>query len=170
MEVQCISARFSFSNSQFVCRALREACLNAAGLFVSENDVSTATCLTSHTVRGADQKQDELEIDPATEEGPRSLVPKNGKQSLSSIGRRASEGPLFPKSFAPTLEEREKLSSTIGALIPQLGAESLETREKATRELQSISNYARAPIERAVNHANKEISRRAESILSHNPG
>ena len=210
--MQCISARFSFSNSQFVCRALREACLNAAGLFVSENDnividfsceanaafvaarertsqerhmplfrtrwlisvllfgfVSTATCLTSHTVRGADQKQDELEIDPATEEGPRSLVPKNGKQSLSSIGRRASEGPLFPKSFAPTLEEREKLSSTIGALIPQLGAESLETREKATRELQSISNYARAPIERAVNHANKEISRRAESILSNFP-
>ena len=129
---------------------------------------STATCLMSHTVSGADQKPDEPDIKQAAEE-PFSLTRKNGKQPLSSIGRPASQGPLFPTTFAPSLEEREKLRSTIDALIPQLGAEKLETREKATRELQAISNYARAAIERAVNHANKEISRRAEMILSNFP-
>ncbi|MEI8021016.1 MAG: carboxypeptidase-like regulatory domain-containing protein [Schlesneria sp.] len=129
---------------------------------------STATCLSSHAVSGADQTQDEPEIKPKAEE-PFSLTRKNGKQSLSSIGRPASQGPLFPTSFAPSLEEREKLQSTIDALIPQLGAENLETREKATRELQAISNYSRAAIERAVNHANNEISRRSEVILSKFP-
>ncbi len=129
---------------------------------------STATCLTTQTVSGAEQKQDEPEIKLAAE-GPLSLKPKNGKQALSSIGRPASQGPLFPSTFVTSLEEREKLQYTIDALIPQLGAESLETREKATRELQAISNYARAAIERAVNHVNQEISRRAQTILSNFP-
>ncbi len=130
---------------------------------------AAGTWLTWNVVILADQKRDEPDAKEPKEEDPFALIPKNGKQPLSSIGRPISKGPVFPKSPAPSLEEFEKLQSVIEALIPQLGAESLETREKATRELQSIGHYARAAIERAVNHTNKEISHRAETILSNFP-
>ena len=127
--------------------------------------VSIQTCLIGFSANTAEQNQEEPEIrEPAVE--LIKLQPASSKPSLSSIGRPVSQGPIFPKSPAPSLEAVEKLRSKIDALIPQLGAESLESRETATRELQSISNYQRAPIERAVNHANKEIARRAETILS----
>ena len=127
------------------------------------------TWLTSNVMTFAEQKREEPDEKAAKEEDPFALLPKNGKPLLSSIGRPISEGPVFPKAPAPSLEEFEKLKSRIDELIPQLGAETLETQERATRELQSIGQYARAAIERAITHTSQEISRRAETILSHFP-
>ena len=93
----------------------------------------------------------------------------SNKKPLSSIGRPASQGPSFPESPAPSQEAWEKLEARVHALIPQLGDARSETRDKAMRELQTIGYYARASLERAVAHENKEISDRAAIVLGQFP-